>query len=191
MKLRAFLDRIDWRLVFAFPLATAVVHLIATFAAMNDTSASAYAQLAGALPVNTMSVLETVAPDRQPLPFVSSDARYAICPFDTSEGKLDVRAELPNLGWTIGVYTADGASAYFAAAEPGRRTSVSVVVVPEDDRFLGVSPQAIGKAPSTEPQLMVAARKGIVVVRAPDRGAPYKSADEVVLAKASCARSKV
>lgn len=181
----------DWRYVVAFPLAAGVIHLIATFMAMNDTAQSAYSRLSSALPRNTMSVLEVVSPKMQPLPFMSSDHRYAICPFDTSSGALDVRAMLPDQGWTVGVYRPDGTSAYFAAAEPGRRTSISLLIIPAEDQFMGLTPQAVGKAPGTEPQLTVAVRVGMVVVRAPDNGAPYRAETEAMLAKATCRRSAV
>lgn len=186
--LRKFLDRIDWPLVIAFPLAAATVHLITTFMAMADTGSSAYSRLSAALPANKMTVLAAVTPEAQPLPFTSSDARYAVCPFDTSGGAVDVNVLLPDLGWTIGVYKTDGTSVYFAASEPGRRTSVALHIVPADDRFLGLTPQAAGKPAVIDPQLSVAAKAGVIVVRAPDHGASYRADTDSYLAKAICRR---
>jgi uncharacterized membrane protein len=188
MLTRAF-KRINWRLVVAFPIIAGIVHLIATLIAMNDTGNTAYARLSRALPANTMTVAQPVAPGHQPLPFLSSDARYAFCPFETGHGPLKVRALLPDTGWTIGVYQPDGTSAYFAAAQPGRSTTVVLTLIPSDARFMGATPQALGKPDSGLPQLTVAAREGVVVIRAPDNGDAYRRETESVLAQASCTPS--
>ena len=177
---------LTWRGILIVPVAAAVVHLIATFLAVSDTRNAAFTRLAG-LPANTMTVLDPVAPGHQPVPFLSSDARYSICRFDTAKGPITVRATLPDLGWTLGVYHADGSSAYFAAAAPGRPTAIALTIVPADDRFLGLTPHALGKSTTIEPQLSVSAPMGLIVVRAPDKGAAYRGGAEAVLAQASCA----
>ena len=99
---------------------------------------------------------------------------------------MTVTAVLPDLGWTLGIYHPDGTTAYFAAAAAGRTTNIALTVVPGDDRFLGVAKQATGKAATLVPQLVVSARDGLVVVRAPDKGVAYRQGDEVTLSKASC-----
>lgn len=178
---------LTWRGIFIVPVAAAVVHLIATFMAMADTRNAAYTRLTAALPANTMTVMDPVAPGHQPVPFLSSDARYSICRFDTAKGPITVRATLPDLGWTLGIFHADGSSAYFAAAAPGRPTVIALTIVPDDDRFLGLTPHALGKSTTIEPQLSVSAPIGLIVVRAPDKGAAYRAGAEAVLAQASCA----
>ena len=121
------------------------------------------------------------------LPFLTTDARYSLCRFSTAKGPMTVTAVLPDLGWTLGIYHPDGTTAYFAAAASGHPTNVVLKIVPGDDRFLGLSAQAIGKAtPQNVAQLNITARDGLIVVRAPDKGAPYRPGDEVVLSKASC-----
>lgn len=185
MRLLALWRRIDWRLIVVFFLVAAIVHLIVTFMAVNDQRGSAYARLTKSLPSNTMSLLDAVAPDKQPLPFLAPEARFAFCPFDTSASPVRVRAVLPDPGWTIGVYTPDGTSAYFATASADRETTIELLIVPADDRFLGLSPQALGK-PVDDAQLTIAVAKGLVIVRAPDKGAPYRQEIETGLRKAAC-----
>lgn len=177
--------RIDWRLVIVFFLVAAIVHLIVTFMAVNDQRNNAYARLTKVLPMNTMSVLDPVTPDKQALPFLGPEARYAFCPFDTAASPMRVRATLPDAGWTIGVYKPDGTSAYFASAASDRETTIELLIVPADDRFLGLSPQALGKTVD-EAQLTIAVPKGIIVVRAPDRGVPYRKETEAGLSRAVC-----
>ena len=182
------LQRFDFRLLAIFLLVAGIVHLTATFLAVNDARGSAYTRLARSLPHNKMVITDAIAPQRQPLPFLAPDARYAFCLFDTTDASMRVRALLPDLGWTIGIYAPDGQNLYFAAASADRETTVDLSIVPADDRFLGL-PQglALGGAPQpVEAQQSIAATKGLVVVRAPDKGDPYRADELAVLAKASC-----
>ncbi|HPG89595.1 MAG TPA: hypothetical protein PLD46_08065 [Hyphomicrobium sp.] len=178
--------RIPARYFLLLPVAAAIVHLVATFIAMSDTRGSAYYRLDGALPVNTMQVLQPILPAHQPLPFLSSDARYAICRFSSAKGPVDVSAQLPDRGWTLGVYHPDGTTAYFAAGSLSRPTKVAITILAGDDRFVGSSQQTSGLTGQTVPQLTVAAREGLIVVRAPDRGQAYRQSEAAVLALAKC-----
>jgi hypothetical protein len=181
-----FWPSFQWRYLLLLPVAAGIVHLIATFMAMSDTRNSAYAQLAQ-LPLNVMKVQPPVTAGHQLLPFLAPDARYAICRFSARKGPVDVKAVLPGNGWTLGVYYPDGSTGYFAAGATGRPTQVAITLVPGDDRFLGLSPQALGKPAGAQPQVSVIAKDGLVVVRAPDRGASNLPGDEAILAKAVCA----
>jgi uncharacterized membrane protein len=179
----SFFKRIDWRLLLIFILVAVIVHIVATFMAVNDQRGTAYARLANILPHNTMTILGPVDPQQTLLPYLSPEARYAFCPFDTSEKAMRVHALLPNLGWTVGVYAPDGTNLYFAAASAERETTINLSIVPADDRFLGLSGEAQQTADTDQ---TIAAPKGFIVVRAPDRGDPYRSETQSVLEKASC-----
>lgn len=176
-----------WQLAGAAPIAGAIAHILATFSAASNLDTSAYTRLAGALPTNAMKILEPVTPNTQPLPFMSADSRYAICRFSTASGPVRINAVLPDVGWSLGVFKRDGASAYFATAAPGRETRILLTIVPDDDRFLGMTPQALGESIDVAPQLTVAAKEGLAVVRAPDAGPSQREAAQAFLAKAGCA----
>jgi len=178
-----FLRGFDWRLLMIFLLVAGIVHLAVTFLAVNDTRASAYARLAHAYAKNKMTIADVVSPQHQPLPFLAPDARYAFCPFETAKGTLRVQAVLPDLGWTVGVYAPDGTNLYFAAASSDRETTIDLSIVPSDDRFMGLPSTT---AANIDPQQTIAAGKGLIVVRAPDRGEPYRADELAALSKASC-----
>ncbi len=177
---------IPWRWVIGLPVLAATVHIITTLLAVTDTEASAFRQIAAKLKPNSMVVLDPIAPGQQPLPFLTSDVRYAMCSFSTVSGPIRVVAQLPDTGWSVGVVRADGTSVYFAAAAPGRRTSIVLTIVPDDTRFLGLTPQARGKVVDANPQLTVAAQDGLVIVRAPDKGTAYEARAVATLGEATC-----
>ncbi len=179
------LRNFDWRLLAIFFLLAGIVHLVVTFLAVNDTRRSAYSRLTQEFTKNTMTIADAVAPHHQPLPFLAPDARYAFCPFETKDGTMRVRALLPDLGWTVGVYAPDGTNLYFAAASADRETTIDLSIVPSDDRFMGLP---VTTAANVDPQQTIAAAKGLIVVRAPDKGDPYRADELAALAKATCRR---
>jgi len=187
MKIFNPLRNANWQLILAAPVAAGILHICATFAAPYLTAASAYSRLAPGLPVNRMQLLPVAAAGAEPLPFASPDARYAMCRFNTSAGPVDVSATLPpDLGWTLTVVTPEGDNIYATASVPSRPTPVSLVLVPSDDAFLGVTMEARGIANSATPPTAVAATRGIIVVRGPDKGFAYQHHVETVLRDAKC-----
>ncbi|MBA2124689.1 hypothetical protein DLM45_00395 [Hyphomicrobium methylovorum] len=178
---------IDWRLLVIFALVAGIVHITATFMALNDQRSSSYTRLAGSLPHNLMTLTDAVSPGHEILPFLAPDARYAFCPFETTDATVRVHALLPDIGWTLGVYAPDGSNLYFAAASSQRESTINLSIVPADDRFLGLPSQG---AQSVTADQTIAAPKGLIVVRAPDRGEPYRAETQAVLEKASCVSNR-
>jgi uncharacterized membrane protein len=190
MKLLRLWRIVDWRLMLIFFLVAAIVHLVVTFMAVNDQRGTAYARLARMLPHNMMTITDPASPHHQLLPFLAPDARYAFCPFETADTTMRVRALLPDLGWTLGIYAADGSNLYFAAASADRETSIDLSIVPADNRFLGLPPPAAVQE-GIDTQQTIAAQRGLIVVRAPDRGEPYRAESKAILAKATCTAGRI
>jgi uncharacterized membrane protein len=187
INLRHRLKNANWQLIIAAPIAAGILHICATLAAPNLTAASAFSRLAPGLPVNKMQMLSPIAPGAQPLPFLSPHARYALCLFDATNGPVSVAATLPpDPGWMLAVITPQGDNVYAAASTPGRETPITLVLVPSESHFLGVTPEAQGIARDTQPPVAIAATQGIVVVRAPDRGVAYMPEIEGNLRRATC-----
>jgi uncharacterized membrane protein len=187
LNLRTRLQHANWQLIIAAPITAGILHICATFAAPYLTAASAYSRLAPALPVNSMQVLHTLAPGAEPLPFLSPDARYAMCHFDATQGPVSVNALLPaDAGWMLAVISPQGDNIYAAASTPGRPTPITLVLLPSEEHFLGVTPEARGIARDTQPPVAIAATHGIVVMRGPDKGLSYRAEVEAVLKQARC-----
>jgi uncharacterized membrane protein len=187
INLRERLKNANWQLIIAVPIAAGILHICATLAAPYLTAASAYSRLAPVLPVNKMQVLHDIAPGTEPLPFLSPHARYAMCGFDARKGPVTVNATLPaDPGWMLAVITPQGDNIYAAASLPGRETPIALVLVPSEDHFLGVTPEAHGIARDVQPPVAIAATQGIVVVRGPDKGLAYRSEVLENLKRASC-----
>ncbi len=187
MKIAQMLRGANWQFILAAPVAAGILHICATLAAPYLTAASAYSRLAPGLPVNHMQMLAVSAPGAEPLPFMSPDARYAMCRFDATGGPVSVSASLPpDQGWTLTVMTPEGDNLYAIASVPSRPTPVSLVLVPSEEAFLGVTPEARGIARDMQPPTAVSATRGIIVVRGPDKGYAYQRHVEAVLQEARC-----
>jgi uncharacterized membrane protein len=189
--LRDRLSEANWQLILAAPVAAGVLHICATLAAPYLTADSAYNRLAPALPINRMRVLPEVAPGSEPLPFLSPDARYALCRFDTSAGPVTVTAILPpDPGWMLSVISPQGDNIYVSASTPGRPTPITLALVPSEEHFLGVTPEARGVARDADPPVALAAKHGIVVIRAADHGAAYQRDADATLSAARCSATR-
>jgi uncharacterized membrane protein len=187
MKIANVVKHFNWQLIIAAPVAAGILHICATLAAPYLTAASAYSRLAPALPVNRMQLLNASSPGAEPLPFLSPDARYAMCRFDTSGGPVTVSSTLPpDIGWTLTVMNPQGDNIYAAASVPTRPTPIQLALVPSEEAFLGVTPEARGIARDAQQPAAVAATRGIIVVRGPDKGFAYQRHVEAILKDARC-----
>jgi uncharacterized membrane protein len=170
-------------LVAAALFASGILHILATLATPMLTPTSAYGRVAGDLPQNTMQLLPDIAPDAQPLPFMSSDARYAMCRFDSTDGAVDITAVLPDSGWVLALYSPAGDNFFTSVAGPGRRPEVSLQIVPGQDAARGGVPPSESVDGSA---LTLHANEGLAVIRAPDRGEAYTTRAIAQLKRAKC-----
>lgn len=179
--------RCNWRVIGAALCSIGILHILMTFAAPSLATATAYARLAGALPQNTMQILPPVTATAQPLPFLAPDGRFALCRFDARQGSVAIKAVLPGAGWSLALYNPEGENFYTAVAPPGRRVEVSLQLVPSEDRFTGLTPEARGERRVADTTLSLPAQTGIAVVQAPDQGAAYAARNIAELRRATCA----
>lgn len=170
--------------------AAAILHILATLATPYLIPSSGYKRLAAGLPANAMQILPPVTPDAQPLPFLSPDARYAICRFDTKNGAVSLSALLPEPGWVLALFSPAGDNFFTSVASPERRPEVSILLVPGDDIWRGSAAPTPGAAVTQEDTLTIPANKGIAVIRAPDRGEAYRPRAMAELKRASCKFSR-
>lgn len=183
--------RPDLRLVFAALAAMGILHICATLAAPYMMGRSAFDRLKPMLPLNRVVVLPAVTPDSQPLPFLTPDVRYAMCRYDSALAPVTVSVELPGKGWSLALHTPTGDNVYAATGEDERVTSLRLRILPTSDRFMGLTPEALGVADTSEKPQVVRSDRGIIVLRAPDRGRAYIPLTEASLAQFTCAAEKV
>lgn len=184
------LTDINWRFLGAAFCAAAILHIALTLAAPEIAAAPPYSRLREILPSNKMIVLPPITADTQPLPFMAPDARYAMCRFDSTKGPVAISANLPGPGWTLSLHSKEGENFYSAVAQPGRTTTVSLVLIPTDERFTGLTPEAKGRVSTAETSLTLVAPNGIAILRAPDTGQSFRAVNEAELARARCEERK-
>jgi uncharacterized membrane protein len=186
-RLWARITSINIPLTAAAVFAAAILHILATLATPHLAPASGFGRLAGDLPENAMTILPPVTPDAQPLPFMSPDARYAICRFDTRDGAVNVSALLPDPGWTLALFSPEGDNFFTSVASPERRPEVSLLLVPGEDAWRSGT---VGRATTEGDMLTIPVNEGLVLIRAPDRGEAYNTRALAGLKRASCRYQK-
>jgi uncharacterized membrane protein len=179
-----WLREVGWRTVAGGLLLGGIIHIVATLAVPLAGQGNAFAKLAQALPVNRMVILAPPSPGKEPLPFLTPDALYAICRYDISVDSLQVTAQLAHLGWTLSLHTPQGDNFYVMPAQPARRSDVVLTLIPGGDRVeFAPSQRRIG-APDTN--IPSPSTEGLIVVRAPLKGLAWRAEAEAILRRASC-----
>ena len=174
------------RLLFMAVVSAAIIHILATLAAPRLTGSTPVGRLARVAPLHRFEVLPQVTPQSQPLPFMAPDVRYAMCRYETARGPVTVTARLPGVGWSLSLYTPDGDNFYTALGQDGLVSDIALQLTPIADRFLGLTPEARGKASEATSTLNIATGSGVAVLRGPDRGIAYRADTEATLRLARC-----
>ena len=163
----------------------AVLHIVTTFAIPAFNSGSAYDRIKFQLELNAMKVIQPDATGALPLPFLSPDMRYAFCRFDITSGPVAVVATLPEAGWSLALYTPQGDNFYAVPGLEGRAVDVVFNISPASDRLLIPVPGQ-RRADVDAAQVTSPSREGLVVIRAPNKGAASAPMTEQALRRASC-----
>jgi uncharacterized membrane protein len=170
-------------------VAAGIVHIATTLSLPVTVKASAYKRLAANLTANKMVVLPPTTPASQPLPFLSPDARFAVCRFDIAEGPVAVSVTLPERGWVLTVHSANGDVVYAAPGQDVRSMDVNIRIVPATERFLGLFPG--GRSLDGDgTSISSSTQQGLVLLRAPITGEAFGGRVERILAQASCMPDK-
>ena len=180
---------VSWHVVLAALVAGGLLHIVTTLSVPFAATASAYKRVAATVPANKMVVLPPATVAKQPLPFLSPEARFAICRFDLADGPVAVSATLPERGWLLTVHTTIGDVFYAAPGQDVRSMEVSFRLVPAAERLLGILPG--GRSMDGDgTSISAPTRQGIVLLRAPVSGEAFGERIEKTLAQASCGPDK-
>jgi uncharacterized membrane protein len=180
------LPRLSFHLLLVALVSGGIVHITSTLAIPYMSPVTGYERLAAGMPVNTMRVLPPVAPGGELLPFNDPGQQLAVCPYDLAAGTLTVNATLPEVGWSLAIYSPLGDNYYAIAAAGLRQPNVTLVVEPTRATLLNLF--GIGTAPNFDPSRISAPEsRGIIVVRAPRKGDAFEERTAAQLARATCA----
>jgi hypothetical protein len=179
------LAAINWRIVAAALFGVAILHIVATLAAPGLAIATAFDRLELVLTKNRMVIMPEVAPGSQPLPFMSPALRYAMCRFDTSAHPVEIVADLLDAGASLTVYSPRGETIYASAAS-SELTRQRIRIVPPDERFLGLTPEARGVVAKEVPSATLSAFSGVAIIAVPERGYAYRAEMAKALDGARC-----
>ena len=172
-------------------VAMAILHILVTLTTPYVIGTTAYASLTPILPLNEVKILPAVTPSQQHLRFLSPDSRYAMCRYDTRQGPVTVHANLSGLAWTLTVHSLDGDNIYVAEGAEDRETKISLQLLPSESRFMGLTPESLGFASLNDSIQSIETKRGIVVVRAPEKGTTYERQTLLKLLESECSQSAI
>ena len=170
-------------------LTGGIIHIATTFAVTSLGTGSAFRQLRPVLPPNEVVVLPAQTAGAQLLPFLAPDMLYALCRFDLKSGPVEINAVLPEVGWSLALYTRQGDNFYAAPGQSQRPVPVVFMLSQATDRLVNMTP-GVRKADVDISQVTSPDAEGLMVVRAPLKGVAYEASAKADLKRASCAPSR-
>lgn len=181
-----WLRRLSWQTALLALVSGGIIHIVATIVLPHLATANGVQRLSAGLPANAMRVMPPAHAEAQPLPFMGPDTRIAVCRYDVSDGPIAVSAVLPDKGWSLAIYSAQGDNFYVVPAQDYRRSELAFQLIPQGERFLGMFNLGSRGFETSASQITVPSPQGLIIVRAPMRGRAYQSETESYLARAHC-----
>jgi uncharacterized membrane protein len=165
--------------------AGGVLHILTTFAVPWMNTSSAFERLRAKLETNAMRVFPADANGQTPLPFLSADLRYAMCRYDLTANSVIVSATLPDIGWSLALYTPQGDNFYAVPGQDGRVVTAQFTLNTASDRLLLPVP-GVRRSDTDATQVTSPNREGLVVIRAPNLGPAQQASVEDALKRSTC-----
>jgi uncharacterized membrane protein len=182
--------RLSWYTLLLAVVVGGLIHIAATMILPRFAKASAFQQLADALPVNRMRILPPIDVTTQPLPYIGPDVRLAVCRYDVSDGPVAVKVLLPDSGWMLALYTEAGDNFYVLPAQEGRAVNLTLTLIPRGERSFSLLSFGGRVTQTSISQVEVPRTKGFAVIRAPMRGRAFAGEIESTLKRSGCEVSR-
>ena len=166
-------------------LLGAIIHLTTILALPYLAEHKAWDRIGDSYQLNTMTVLPTITPDAQPLPFMAPDIRYAICKYNVKDRPLIVRASLLNEMWSIAIFNRQGENIYTVSGDNLRSRNVDIKISLAANDILKLGFRANAPIEQGIP-VKVDDAEGLVMVRAPLISVAYVEQANTHLRTARC-----
>ncbi len=141
------------------------------------------------LPTNRLVAFTSSSSNPMPLPYMTTDIRYAVCLYDLSQGDLLIQADLLDDYWSIAIYTRYGQNYYMINGSDIRRSQVELLLTAKTKSkgvFLGTAPSKNEETGDDLIKVNALDKQGIIMIRAPLLGDAFAERAEQSLKNASC-----
>lgn len=181
--------RIRWQWLAASVLAGILIHFIAVFAVTGVLPRTGMGALAAAGPVNSLTPLDPITPENQPVAFMMADTRYAVCPFDIRGGPVQLNASLGDDDWTIAIYGPNGDNLYAVSGADLDRRAIELILAGADDGI--AAPLTASKdAVAASVTVGLSVPTGVAIISAPLPDPAHASVTDRLIRLATCQQRK-
>ena len=166
-----------------------IIHLTVIMSLPYLSHHDAWHRLVPLTPTNRLVPLNASPTNQMPLPYMTTDMRYAVCRYDLSQGDLLIQADLLDDYWSVAIYTRYGQNFYMINGRDVRRSQVELLLSTNlKSRGTGLSQNQQKEQDNGDGLIKVGAadKQGIVLIRAPLLGEAFAERAEKGLRNASC-----
>jgi len=173
-----------WPWLIAILFCAGIVHIAAVFAVPYLATRDAWARVTSISAENQLYLLP-VANEDPVLPYMLPDVAYAICRYDLTRNNVLIHTALADSTWNIAISDRYGQNFYFISGAEAKRRELWLLLVPRDRLSEEASTE---HSEEGEEQIIVVTpnASGLVVIRAPLRGASFAADTVNTLQDAKC-----
>lgn len=181
------LRALNLHIVLVALVSGGLIHILTTLMMPRFATANGVTRLSNDLPTNKLVVLPPGTATPKDVPFISTEQRLAVCRYDVSEGPVEIKALLPDRGWSLGLYTLEGDNFHVLSSHGGRQKEIAFRLVAAEQRSFGFFQLGRGPIDRSASQVTVPQPRGLLVIRAPLLGRAYAGETDATLHRADCA----
>jgi uncharacterized membrane protein len=105
-----------------------IIHIVTVLGVPYFAPEPAFARI-GALAVDgKFTTLPRIAPGVHPLPILDPAMEHAVCRFSLANGPIRIRAEMPDLYWSIALFNRAGLSSYSLSDRAADQKPIDILV---------------------------------------------------------------
>jgi uncharacterized membrane protein len=105
-----------------------IIHIVTVLGLPRFAPEPAYQRIGAVAIDGEFSMLARATPGVMPLPLLDPAMEHAVCRFNLSKGPIRIRADMPDLYWSIGLYDAAGLNVYSLSDRAADQKPIDILV---------------------------------------------------------------
>lgn len=162
-----------------------IIHIVTVLGLPRFAPEPAYQRIGAFAIDGQFTLLPRARPGVMPLPLLDPAMEHAVCRFSLSQGPIRIRADMPDLYWSVGLFDAAGLNVYSLSDRAAEQKPIDILVAnAEQIAAIRANP------PDNFDNVIIldwATNEGFAMIRALDRTPGSSKVIEAAIKAASCA----
>ncbi|MDR3496213.1 MAG: hypothetical protein P4L82_16565, partial [Ancalomicrobiaceae bacterium] len=109
-----------------------IIHIVTILGLPRYAEHDAYTRIGAMALDGRFTALPRVTPDEKPLPLLDPAMAHAVCRFSLANGPVRIRAEMPDVYWSIALFNRAGINAYSLSDHGVEQRAIDILIANAD-----------------------------------------------------------